>query len=409
MGAGWAQGEVTRAIDQIMGTEKRDERQPYERLKESITLFDTVAAWLNLEEVDEPLRPKLLQHILREAIEKEAEDNRDARSASELLGFTRYSPAEIDEILSKEHSREIPKNSRDRRALLKPVRLLLAGTHQVPPIRMRTARDKQSKWAGIAADALYHYLQHLRSNPDEAELLKAKILLIKEAEADVNEQADRVAAGRSKRRSRFTLAITTLGVVAAIAVSATLINSFTRGEGDPTGSNTPKISAEEARALELRYDGKDPRGYGKYPRSKEIELDSVCADKARPSEGLKENKPLVIGPDGKPAGVIELRRSTVPECRTIIWARVLWDEKDELATYKIPEGWILHVVAHRPSTKTNFDFPEPEDTPTGRHDSPILYALSPMITTASGCAYVEVHFTSGNRRTVSASTSCVKI
>lgn len=407
MGAGWAQDEVARAIDQVMGTEKRDERQPYERLKES-PLFDMVAAWLKLEEVDEPLRPKLLQHILREAIEKEAEDNRDARSAGELLGFTRYSQAEIDEILSKEHSREIPKNSRDRRALLKPVRLLLAGTHQNPPIRMRTARDKQSKWAGVAAEALYHYLLRLRSNPDEVELLKKKILLIQEAEAGMDEQATPARRGGSKRHrlARVTAAI---GIIAALIASGFLIKHFTNREADPTTSNTPKISAEEARALELRYDGKDPRGYGKYPRSKEIELDSVCADQARPSEGLKENKPLVIGPDGKPVAVIELRRSTVPECRTIIWARVRWDEKDELATYKLPEGWMLHVIAHRPSTKTSFDFPEPEDTPSGRHDSPILYALSPMITTASGCAYVEVYFTNADRRTVSASTSCVKI
>lgn len=409
MGAGWAQDEVARAIDKVMGTEKRDERQPHERLKENSTLFETIAAWLDLQEVDEPLRPKLLQHILREAIEKEAEDNRDARSASELLGFTHYTPDEIDAILAKEHSREIPKNSSDRRALLKPVRLLLAGTHQDPPIRMRTARTKQAKWADSAAAALYHYLLYLRSNPHEAALLKAKILLIQEAETGGDEQAEAAISGGAKKR-RLMVATTVIVIATALVASGFLIKHYTNRETSSSSDTQQPLTPDEIKALEQRYDGEDPRGYGKYPRGQVANTtgkDSVCADKARMSEDLKENKPPLIGPDGKQVAVIELRRSTVAECRSVIWARVLWNGSPE-ATFTLPRDWTLHVVAHRPSTKTSFDFPEPEYE-RKNYDSPIPYALSPMMTTASGCAYVEAYFTNTDRRTVSASTSCVKI
>ncbi|TWP45952.1 hypothetical protein FKR81_37665 [Lentzea tibetensis] len=386
-----------RDIRTVMGEERRDDRQPHERLKECGDLYATVAAWLELPELDEPQRPKVLDYVLLQAIKHEARAKRDVRSAGELLGFTQYSEDDIDKILAREPATEdFPLKNRERRTAWKPVRLLLAGTHQDPPIKIRQARDKQDHWTEAAAEALYHYLQYVRATPAAAKKLYSELGLV---------------LPTAKWR-RLTIRVAKSVAAAAIAIGFIIVLLDWAGMvriGSPSSSKGPETKAEDIRALEQRYDGKDPRGYGKYPRSKEVERDSVCADKARPSEDLKENKPPVMGPDGKDVAVIELRRSTVPECETIIWARVLWNERNETATYKIPDGWTLHVIAHRPSTKTSFDFPEPEDGPNGRHDSPILYALSPMMTTASGCAYVEVYFTNSDRRTVSASTSCVKI
>lgn len=70
--------------------------------------------------------------------------------------------------------------------------------------------------------------------------------------------------------------------------------------------------------------------------------------------------------------------------------------------YQIPPGWTLHVVMHRPETKSRIDEPEPASA------SQIPYGLSRMITSARGCVYAEAYFTKGDIATASAKTSCVQ-
>ncbi|KDN23136.1 hypothetical protein DV20_05310 [Amycolatopsis rifamycinica] len=108
-----------------------------------------------------------------------------------------------------------------------------------------------------------------------------------------------------------------------------------------------------------------------------------------------------MGPEGKQVGVLHLRRS--PSCSTI-WARVVWNDDLE-ATYKVPDGWTLHVVVHRPSTHTVVDATEPE---AGKppNATPIPYGLSRMLTSQPGCIFAEAYFTKDALRTYTATTSC---
>jgi hypothetical protein len=170
-------------------------------------------------------------------------------------------------------------------------------------------------------------------------------------------------------------------VIAALVVSAIVF--FSKTNGQSANRNQP-----DAAQLEARYDGKDPRGLSG--------SDSRCADPP-PSQPVPADNPPVYGPDGEQVGTVELRTS--PIC-PVIWARVLWNS-DPNATYQIPAGWVLYVVAHRPDTNTLSDFPEPSGP------GPIPYGLGPMLTTVRGCVYVEAYFTNGNQKTHAVPTSCV--
>ncbi|MDQ1039922.1 hypothetical protein QFZ75_006338 [Streptomyces sp. V3I8] len=202
----------------------------------------------------------------------------------------------------------------------------------------------------------------------------------------------------SRLPSRKSLWLTSIGVAVCMAVVAGLIFAFGDGsEGaddeDSLRSGSPSnpsssSSASSAEALERRYDGKDPRGLEG--------SNSKCADPPT-SQPVSSAHPSVIGPDGKDAGSIELRTSAI--C-PVIWARVLWND-DLATTYRIPEGWTLHIVAQRPKTKTR------RDSPVQASITPIEYGLSSMLTTLRGCVFVEVYFANGDRRTPAARTPCV--
>lgn len=199
----------------------------------------------------------------------------------------------------------------------------------------------------------------------------------------------------SRLPSRKSLWVSSIGIGVCIAAVAGLI--FASGDGgegaddeDSRRSSSPSSpsSASSAVALERRYDGKDPRGLEGG--------DSRCADPPT-SQPVSSVHPSVIGPDGKDAGSIELRTSAI--C-PVIWARVLWND-DLTTTYRIPDGWTLHIVAQRPKTKTR------RDSPVQASLTPIEYGLSSMLATVRGCVFVEVYFANGDRRTPAARTPCV--
>lgn len=156
-----------------------------------------------------------------------------------------------------------------------------------------------------------------------------------------------------------------------------------------TLSHSGSSSSFNAAQLERRYDGKDPRGTAG--------VSSKCSDPP-PSQLVASSNPPVFGVNGKIVGHMELRTS--PIC-PVIWARVIWNGGPD-ATYRIPSGWTLHIVAHRPETKTSHDSP---DVPS---ENPIQYGLSSMLVSVRGCVYVEVYFSKSDRRTAVARTSCVK-
>jgi len=150
-----------------------------------------------------------------------------------------------------------------------------------------------------------------------------------------------------------------------------------------------------ASELEQRYDGKLPGG-------QDGGTESRCADGNLPPSLIvdRATTPPVMGPEGDQVGNVQLRKSQV--CPTIVWARVLW-QGDERGKYQIPPGWTLHVVMHRPDTKSKFDEPEASSA------SEIPYALSGMIASARGCVYAEAYFTKGDTRTASVPTSCIQV
>gem|GEM_PF-6309784 len=152
--------------------------------------------------------------------------------------------------------------------------------------------------------------------------------------------------------------------------------------------NWPRPDAD-AKQAERQWDGKDPR-HGP----------PGCVDPP-PSDRVDVLRPEVVGPDGKVVGQIELRTYHPAECPSVIWGRVLWDGRPE-GTYSIPEGWTLHVVAHRPSTNTHAELTE-----TSR-STPVKYGLGPMLVTARGCVAVEAYFSNvqGLPTTPPAATVC---
>ncbi|MEU4804200.1 hypothetical protein [Actinosynnema sp. NPDC023587] len=190
-------------------------------------------------------------------------------------------------------------------------------------------------------------------------------------------------AGRTRSPRRGVLIVALVGL---IGLGALIVHRVTDGPSDTADDPT---TPPDALQVEARYDGKDPRGLDG--------TDSKCADPPA-SEPVESSRPAVFGPEGKRIGIIELRTS--PAC-PVIWARVLWGGLNE-GTYVIPAGWTLHVIGHRPETGTRFDFTEPSRA------TPIPYGLGPMLTTLRGCVFVEAYFTSGDQKTVPATTSCAQ-
>lgn len=182
---------------------------------------------------------------------------------------------------------------------------------------------------------------------------------------------------------------------AAVVIAAVLVGFVTLGrDGAALSTNSAGPSAAvNAGELESRFDGKDQRGL----RSS----DSRCADPPD-SISVPASQPPIQGPDGAQVGNIQLRASSSLACPTVVWARVLWNN-DPAATYQIPPSWTLHVVSHRPDANDMHDETEPAS------DSKIPYALSAMMSSARGCVYVEGYFTSGDKKTAPAVTSCVTV
>ncbi|MGW7539427.1 hypothetical protein [Amycolatopsis sp. NPDC054798] len=183
------------------------------------------------------------------------------------------------------------------------------------------------------------------------------------------------------------------GSVAAVVVVAVVFVALPNAEEKPAATvPSGSTAAAPDPALMAKYDGFDPRGIDGGPR---------CAD-APPSQPIEgASTPPVIGPEGSEVGVLHLRRS--PLCATV-WVRVIWKD-DEIALYKVPDGWTLHVVVHRPSTHTVIDATEPEPGKPP-NAGPIMMALSRMLTAQPGCVFGEAYFTKDNMRTNAATTSC---
>ena len=172
-------------------------------------------------------------------------------------------------------------------------------------------------------------------------------------------------------------------IITTAGLAGVAILWFSNFNGESTDPNR-----SDAAQLEARYDGKDPRGLDG--------SESRCADPP-PSQAVPASTPPVFGSDSQQVGSIELRTS--PIC-PVIWARVLWNS-DPNTKYQIPAGWTLHVVAHRPETRTTVELTEPSSS------GPVPYGLGPMLTTARGCVYVEAYFTHDQQKTHAVPTSCV--
>ncbi|WP_280377984.1 hypothetical protein [Nocardia wallacei] len=183
-----------------------------------------------------------------------------------------------------------------------------------------------------------------------------------------------------------------LVLLVLVLVIAWALLSDTDNAPSGQGVGSTEISAQDAAALEQRFDGKDPRG--------KSGGNTKCADPPD-SYVVPSSQPPVEGPEGATVGAIQLRASPSRDCPTVVWARVYWNN-DPTATYQIPQGWTLHVVSHRPDTNDNHDEQEPASA------SKIPYGLSAMMSTARGCVFVEVYFTNGDQKTAPAVTTCVK-
>jgi hypothetical protein len=195
-----------------------------------------------------------------------------------------------------------------------------------------------------------------------------------------SDEAQEMPATQKHRLKYWLVAVV---VIVILAVGGVLVfSSFDEHPPSP-----------DALSLEARYDGKLANGQSG-------EAESHCADGNKPpSQEVASSHPPVFGPDGRIVGSIQLRTSYI--C-PVIWARVLWSD----GNYQIPDGWTLHVVAHRPDTNTSIDAMEPMPG-YSQSSTPIPYALSYMLTTIRGCVYVEAFFTSGEQRTTSVPTTCV--
>ncbi|MEV1116151.1 hypothetical protein AB0I91_13850 [Actinosynnema sp. NPDC049800] len=377
----WQRDDLVDQVNMIMTVTSGPSKPPSYHFPRAHLIHDSIIKALSIHpaRTDEK-RGVVVSTFLREATEalRANRSPKDLNSARELLGFSRYADVEIESII-KRHKATLPPAS-DYTHDSKAVRLHLAKLEQLDePARLaaietekplimdhRSARDHQKKrWAPLVVDALHDFLYDEKYR-DRALAVARKL--------------ESIVPNRTKRSMRKLILWAAAGAVAVIFTS--LIAYMASRPDEPT------LDESRATELESRYDGKDPRGHSG--------ADSKCADPP-PSQEVSASKPPVVDPEGKQVGHVELRAS--PIC-PVVWARVLWGG-DASATYQIPAGWTLHIVSHRPETKTRVDFPEPSNP------SPVPYGLGAMLATARGCVYVEVYFSNGDQSTASAKTSCV--
>ncbi|SMD14529.1 hypothetical protein [Kibdelosporangium aridum] len=400
----WPKDDLVAALGEIITIKSGHSKPPPYHFPRAQVISDVVTDRLDLATVATGAkRGDLVEGFLRTAIAvgievaDKNEQRKNLNSARELLGFSRYSEAQIHEIVQR-HRPILPNPEAGNTPDSKGVRLHLAKLEQLddaqredailqanPPImRHEAARLAQKEvWIPLIVDALYDLLHNYR---DRALTLAQDLKLVPtNASNSVLAAADPpdvpVTTTKEGPRRRIRSIRDAVGVV--IVVGATIATISFMSNPDTPGSNQPA-----AAELEARYDGKDPRGFDG--------ANSRCAEPP-PSQLVQASSPLVMGPEGRPVGNIQLRTS--PIC-PVIWGRVLWNG-NETDLYQIPAGWTLHVVGHRPDTKSRFDFPEPS-SPT-----PIQYGLGPMVVTLRGCVYVEAYFSNGDQQTSPSKTSCV--
>jgi hypothetical protein len=251
------------------------------------------------------------------------------------------------------------------------------------------------EYRGLTRDARYHKAAYLW-NP---EYKKAKYFLqsSKKILRDIAGEIARLQEQHLKERrseaaevssgqepppsaSHRRLARAAAAVATALAVALGVVLYVTVG-GSGQAAPSP---ASSARAMERRYDGKDPEGKDG-PQSK-------CVDIRHPSQPVTQVEPSVIGPSGHVVGRVQLRTS--PIC-PVIWARVYWIK----GSYVLPSGWTLHIVMHRRYPLRVADF-IPYDASQ--------YVYGNMLATARGCVYASVFFADGSRHTPLAITPCMK-
>ena len=193
---------------------------------------------------------------------------------------------------------------------------------------------------------------------------------------------DPISIRAARTAGKYAIAAAIVGAVVAAAATKGfgLISANRPGAGATAMAGG---SATSAAAIDQRYDGKDPAGKDG-PRSK-------CADPPA-SQPITQVRPSVPGPGGQVVGYVDLRTS--PIC-PVIWARVYWLK----GSYRMPPGWSLHIVMHRPVDHKTIEYVA-YDTST--------YVYGNMLATVRGCVYAEVYFAKGSDRTHPAQTQCMR-
>lgn len=171
--------------------------------------------------------------------------------------------------------------------------------------------------------------------------------------------------------------ISIASIVSIVIVGAII---YILASGVP-GKPTPRVTPS-AIVIEQRYDDKDPAG--------KDDPSFKCSDPEHPSQPITQLEPSLVGPDGRKVGRVQLRTS--PIC-PVIWARVYWIK----GKYRLPSGWSLHIVMHRPTPAKISRFIAYDTSD---------YVYGNMLATVRGCVYAEVFFAKGSHRTTSARTQC---
>ena len=193
---------------------------------------------------------------------------------------------------------------------------------------------------------------------------------------------DPISIRAARTAGKYAIAAAVVGaIVAAVATEGFGLISANRASISPTSAASG--SATSAAAIDQRYDGKDPAGKDG-PQSK-------CADPPA-SQPLTQVHPSVLGPDGRVVGYVDLRTSSI--C-PVVWARVYWLK----GSYRMPPGWSLHILVHRPADHKTIEYIAYDAS---------TYVYGNMLATVSGCVYAEVYFAQGKHRTQPAVTQCMR-
>lgn len=386
----WPQAELVDELLQLV-KKTREDVWPLEWLASDCpVLVQRVAECFQQYGVVDPGDQKLLTKLLRQIADfPETQRAQYVHAAGDLLGLSRLSDQEIEREVQKYKSSHNTNKPKKVKRHGRGVRMILAARYE--GVTINSVKLKEKRWLSKYVNELCSYLgnddnklvQFLRDNDISTDSpntdVQPSTIEKPPAPTQIEASAKPIPPRRwptiKPRRRQLIGAIVTVVVVAVGAVFAVILTSHAGG------ANSNQLSPTQ---LEARYDGQLANHVG-------------CADPP-PSQPVSSSHPPVIGPNGEVVGGIELRTS--PVC-PVIWARVLWNN-DSAATYLIPAGWTLHVIAHRPQTSISVDATEPS------HPTPIPYALSYMLATVPGCVYVEVYFSNGAQETTPASTSCVK-